>query len=95
MTKTATIEETKVEKKKVTWEDFTLEEHVQAHMGGLPQGCVLQMKTIVEGKVFRVNIFNPETEKFVKSKALRIITTPEGYIFEPWQVDENIEQNQI
>jgi len=86
MTEIATTET----KKKVTWEDFTLEEHVQAYMGGLPENCVLQIKEIMKDKVFRVNIFNKKTEKFIKSEALKIISTPEGYIFEPWHVDDKI-----
>jgi len=79
------------EKKKITWEDFTFEEHVQAHVGGVPKDCILQIKEIIEDKVFRVNVFNPKTEKFIKSEAIKVITTPEGYIFESWQVDDKIE----
>ena len=76
------------ETKRVTWKDFTLEEHIQGYMGGLPRNCILQIKTIIEDKVFRVNIFNSKTETFLKSEAIRVIITPDGYIFEPWKIKE-------
>jgi len=81
-----------VETKRITWEDFTLEEHIQAYMGGLPKDCILKVNLVVEEsenrKIYRVNMFNPKTEIFVKSDAVRVTTTPEGYIFEPWNVKE-------
>ena len=86
MTSITATAETKV-KKKITWEDFTLKEHIQAYMGGVPKDCVIQIKPVIDDKVFRVNILNTKTETFVKSEAIRVITTPEGYIFEPWAKD--------
>jgi len=74
-------------KKKITWRDFTLEEHMRGFMDGVPQDCVFKMGIIVEEKdykVYRVNVLNLKTEEFVKSEAVKVKETPNGYEFEIW-----------
>jgi len=69
--------------KKATWKDFTLEEHLRAQVG-VPTGCVCIIKT-VNKNTYRVNVVdvNSTPRKFVKSEMLKVIESPEGYIFEP------------
>ena len=74
-------------KKKITWRDFTLEEHMRGYMGGVPKDCYFKMVLIVEEKdykVYRVNILNLETEEFIKSEAVLVRETSDGYEFEIW-----------
>jgi hypothetical protein len=92
---TAAIEEIqkvkkKVKKKKITWRDFTLEEHMRGFMDGVPGGCHFSMGIIVEEKdykVYRVNVLDLKTETFIKSKAVLVRETPDGYKFEIWHAD--------
>jgi len=90
---TATIKETpkkvkkKVKKKTITWRDFTLEEHMRGFMDGVPESSHFSMGLIVEEKdykVYRVNVLDLETETFIKSEAVLVRETPEGYQFELW-----------
>jgi len=82
---TAVIEKPEV-KKKITWRDFTLEEHMRGFIGDVGS-CNFSMGIIIEEKdykVYRVNVLNLETEEFVKSEAVKVTETQDGYIFEIW-----------
>ena len=81
----------KVKKKKITWGDFTLEEHMRGFMDGVPADCYFSMGLTVEEedyKVYRVNVLNLKTEEFIKSEAVLVRETPDGYEFEIWNSDE-------
>jgi hypothetical protein len=67
-------------KKKVTWRDFPLEEHMEAHLGSVP-GCRISVKKISD-KLYRANFYSPESATIVKSCVVKCIESPEGYCFE-------------
>jgi len=78
----------KPKKKKITWRDFTLEEHMRGFMDGVPVDCYFKMSLIVEEqdyKIYRVNVLNLKTEEFIKSEAVKVKETEDGYKFEIWK----------
>ncbi len=65
-------------KKRVTWRDFSFKEHVAGYIGQ-PTGSELRIIKVWEN-TYRVNCYKDGS--VVKSSLLRIIETPEGYVFE-------------
>ena len=80
------VMETATATKRLTWKDFPLEDHARAFVG-VPQGCRFKM-TLIVNNIYRVNVIRPD-KSFSKTKGgylkclmLKVITTPEGYIFQ-------------
>lgn len=71
-------------KKKATWKDFPLEEHVRGYLAPVPQHYPVKLSEIMkEGghPVYRVDVFNAATETFPITIVLKVIETPDGYVF--------------
>jgi hypothetical protein len=79
-----TMEATITKTKKVTWEDFTLEEHMRAHVNDetpIPPNCRFIIKTVGEN-VYRYNVVDIVNNDIINSNLLRVIISPDGYIFQ-------------
>jgi|SaaInlStandDraft_4_1057021.scaffolds.fasta_scaffold80882_1 hypothetical protein len=80
-------------KKKATWKDFPLKEHVRGYLAPVPQHYPIKISEIdKEGghSVCRVDVFDAATETFPISIVLKIIETPDGYVFQ--ERDEKTEE---
>ena len=74
-----------VEKKKATWKDFPLDEHVRGYLAPVPQHYPIKISEIdKEGghSVCRVDVFDAATETFPITIVLKIIESPDGYVFQ-------------
>jgi len=77
--------ETVVEEKKATWKDFPLEEHVRGYLAPVPQSFSIKIgHKMKEGghSIHRIDVFDAATETFPISIVLKIIETPDGYVFQ-------------
>ena len=78
----------KESKKRFTWKDFTLEEHVRGYFAGLerpiPAKCRVKCTKIGKNS-YRVNAVDVELAKanqaFVLTAVVKAIETPDGYVF--------------
>ena len=88
-----TVETPKIEKKKVTWRDFSFDEHMESHVRSIP-GFKISGSRIVSKKIskntFRVNVYDPAKNSIARSCVVKAVETPEGYIFETLEVDSGV-----
>lgn len=83
-TNVAEVAETKVAGK-LSWKDFPMEDHLRGYMG-VPANCLMVSKKIY-GRVYRVNVIDTKApaegrNPFIKSVMVKIIESPEGWIFQ-------------
>lgn len=71
--------------KRVTWRDFSFEEHVRAYISP-PEEALVRIHE-VWSKTYRVNAIMPDG-RIVRSVLVKIVETPEGYVFAPFDQPE-------